>query len=275
MHAWKFPLALGLLAAALGAAAVYRAEANRSEARLAEALREIARLRAPAPASPEPADSGAPARDAALAPPSDGTSDPDILLGQIRELEQLLQEPEAATDSHSQGAGESAAPTATPQNPGNWMEDLRRTDPARYEEVVRRREQARQELLAARAEQSDFFRQRAEEAPAEDEQTHYRQMAQILDSTWQMMEMLRTELPAEQRRELQGAIRDNLRTLSPMLAAERNKEWRRLGLELGASPAESQAVADRINQVLRVTNTRYLLRQRGGPSSRAEPRRAP
>jgi hypothetical protein len=274
MKHWKLVPVFLILSVAVGAAVLYRAEALRSRVRLADARREIDRLRAAPPTSPVPE---APASGMAGGAPSANPSDPDLLLAQLQELEQLLQEQEAARPAGLPQAGtEPPGPGAAPQSPRNWMEELKKTDPARYEEIVRRREQARQEMQAAHAEQSSFFLQRAEEARAAEEQAHYQQIAEILDGTWQMMELLRSELPAEQRRELRNSIRDNLRTLTPLLDTERNKEWRRLSLELGATEAEAQVVAARINQVLRVTNARNLLRHGpggGGSGSRPEPNR--
>lgn len=265
-----------LLTAAIGVAVLYRAEAARSSARLADALREIERLRAaPAMGSERPTPTD-PAAGTVQASPSAARMDPEALLAQLQEFERLMQESEPGPTVAPQNGSASAGSGTVTQSPRNWMEDLKKTDPARYEEMVRQREQARQEMLAARAEQSDFFLNRAEESQAAEEQAHYQQIAQLLDSTWQMMEMLRANLPEEQRREMRTAIRDNLRTLSPLLAAERNKEWRRLGQELGATEAESKVIADRINQVLRVTNARDLLRHRsggGGSGSRPEPGR--
>jgi hypothetical protein len=260
----KSTLTVLALAGTVGVAVLYRAEAIQARNQLLAVTGELNRLRGTPKARirPEPAPAiGEPEARPTAEPDS---TDPEGLLAQIQELELVLQKQDSAIAAQTAAATAPSGTGPLPPRPQDWMEDLKKSDPARYEELIRRREQARQEAQVAFAERTDFFLNRAESSRSEEDRQTYRQIAQIVDSTWQMMELLRTDLPGDQRREMMSAVRDNLRTLQPMLTAERNREWQRLSLEMGGTDSDAKALSDRINQVLRVTSTHNLFRNRPG-----------
>lgn len=177
----------------------------------------------------------------------------------LRQLETTLQNKEAFIAALQQAASNRPAETA-PRPTRAWLDDLRQSDPRQYAAILQRRELARQETQLAFAEKADFFRARDPSAFSEEERAEYEEVAQLLDETWLLAERLRAAPPAEERRAVWQALRDNLRDLEPVLEAERSKTWYNLGRQLGYADDDAVAFAEYLNRIVELTSMQAVYR---------------
>jgi len=153
-----------------------------------------------------------------------------------------------------------ATPVATNAPRRSWLEDLQATDPERYQEIVARREQARQEARYDIAKKASYFLQTPTDAMTDAEAEEYARMMDLLTQSLKLTERLDAGLPQEQRRELVGTLRDNMRELSPLLEKERDKEFFQVGKDLGYTDADARAFADYLTEVIDLTSVNQIFR---------------
>jgi hypothetical protein len=153
------------------------------------------------------------------------------------------------------------------RNPTNWMEQLKKDDPKRYEEMVKAREEARQKVNRSFAEKADYLLKRDKSKLSEEEQAQHEQMVSLLNDTWLMAEKLRTDnLPREERFEAMRTMRDNMRTLEPMMDKERDRALYDVGKQVGYTDKAAQDFVQYMNDLIEVTSMRdiYQNMRRGG-----------
>lgn len=150
--------------------------------------------------------------------------------------------------------------TNAPAERRSWLEDLQQTDPARYEEIMARREQARQEARYDIAKKAAFFLQQPVEGLSEVEQEEYVRIMELLTASLKLTEQLDAGLGGDERREVVRSLRDNMRELSPLLEAERGKEFFQVGKDLGYSDADAEAFAAYLTEVVDLTSVNKIFR---------------
>jgi hypothetical protein len=153
-----------------------------------------------------------------------------------------------------------AVPVATNTPRRSWLEELQTSDPQRYQEIMVRREQARQEARYDIAKKASYFLQNPTDGMTEAEAEAYARMMDLLTESLKLTERLDAGLPQEQRRELVGDLRDNMRELSPLLEKERDKEFFQVGKDLGYTDADAQAFADYLVEVVDLTSVNRIFR---------------
>jgi len=190
------------------------------------------------------------------------------LESRVQELEAAMAEKNAILGGLYRTQTNHAEPTPAPwRDRGAWLEDLKRDDPERYQEIVRRREEARQRVNDAFARKAAHFLENDTSGMTEEERRQHEHMLHLLDETWKLADHLRTDPPREERREVMRTMRENMVELQPMLDAERDKEFYRLGLDMGYAEGDALAFVDYLNEVLEVTSMRPVweaMRPMGG-----------
>jgi hypothetical protein len=158
------------------------------------------------------------------------------------------------------------AATNPPPERRSWMEDLQASDPERYKEILERREQARQAARYDIAKKAAHFLQRPPGDISEEEQNQYAYMMELLTDSLKLTEQLDAGLPNEDRREISRSLRENMRELSPLLEAERGKEFYQVGKDLGYSDADAEAFSAYLTEVIDLTSVSSIFRNamRGG-----------
>ena len=148
----------------------------------------------------------------------------------------------------------------------NWLDDLKQRDPKAYEEFVKRRDEGRQRAQREFAERADYFLKRDQSKMSKEQQENHQAMLALLDATWKLQEQLRTDLPADQRREVMSTMRDNMHNLGPLLATERESEIYAAGRNLGLSDAQASDFVGQMSQVIDNTSMHSFFEgMRGGP----------
>jgi hypothetical protein len=159
----------------------------------------------------------------------------------------------------------------------DWMETLRRTDPARYEaelkryeETLKRRQKARDNVVVAWNNATNYFANRKTSGMNEKQLAEYNRMLAILNETWAVKQELQgNKLRADDRRQATSLMQSNMVVLAQMLEAERNQEFKDLAVAMGHSETDAAAFAGYINQITSNTTINAIfpdLFQRGGGS---------
>ena len=158
------------------------------------------------------------------------------------------------------------AATNPPPERRSWMEDLQANDPERYKEIMERREQARQAARYDIAKKAAHFLQRPPGNLSDEEETQYAYMMELLTDSLKLTEQLDAGLPGEDRREISRSLRENMRELSPLLEAERGKEFYQVGKDLGYSDTDAEAFSAYLTEVVDLTSVSSIFRNamRGG-----------
>lgn len=181
----------------------------------------------------------------------------------IHELEAALQNKDALIASLQQAAtNRPANPPRSPRQLQSWLDDLKQNNPRQYEAVTQRWEQSRQAAQTSFAEKEAYLQNRDPADMSEEEAAAYQQMTQLLSETWRLAELMRNDnalSPAERRAAMQ-TLRQNMRQVTPMLLAERSKEWYNLGLQLGYNDEDASAFRDYINNVIDLTEMQSIYR---------------
>lgn len=232
---------------------------------LAQAQQRVVRA-----SSTNPAPSLAPAAMPAVTKPEapaiavPETNAISALREQVRLLESRLWEKDVLIAS-LQAAASNQTPTARqgPRDRNDWLENLKNADPERYKEIQARREESRQRVQQSFAKKAAHFLNHDTSTMTKDEVREYEQMLSVLNETWELAEQLRSELPREERHALISTLRENVRTLTPLLEQEREREFYKLGQEFGYSPEESQQFVEYLNNIMDVTSMRPVFEAMG------------
>lgn len=245
-----------LLGTATGLALHYRQAAVELEQDLA-ALREVREkpaVSSPSPktARPEPSVSGVTENAAGLGSGSDPW---EALKEENRQLTEALR----ARDEQLAWLRQASTPAVTNQSDrrdrGNWLEDLKQSDPERYEEIVQAREAARQRVEDAFARKAAHFLNRDWSGWSDEEIAAYNGMLSLLDQTWQLADRMRADdLSREDRRDLRRALMGNLQELTPWLEQERDNEFYQIAVQIGYSEADASMFVDYLNNLIDVTS---------------------
>lgn len=153
-----------------------------------------------------------------------------------------------------------------PQDRRAWLEDLQTEDPERYEQIVRRREEMRQRVNDSFARKAAHFLYRDTGNMDEMEFEEYEHMLGLLSDTWRLAEQMQNpELERSERWEIGREVMANVRELTPMLEAERDREFYELALQLGYDESSAIDFVDYINDMIEVSTFGSIWRgQRGG-----------
>lgn len=258
---WMMGVCLALAVAGVATALVHRSRAVALRGEL-EALRVSSAMPAPVlpAAAPQPVLPEPPAMVAAEVS-ADAARIAD-LEARLAEREAELAALRAAANAPAPSMGVIAdTPMANTNAPRrSWLEDLQTSDPQRYQEILARREQARQEARYDIAKKASYFLQTPTDGMTEVEAEEYARMMDLLTESLKLTERLDAGLPQEQRRELVGDLRDNMRELSPLLEKERDKEFFQVGKDLGYTDADAQAFADYLTEVINLTSVNQIFR---------------
>ena len=148
---------------------------------------------------------------------------------------------------------------------GDWLASLRTNDPVRYAEITNRQAEARARMQRSFAEKAAAFLERDTTALSDLEKAQYEQMISVLTETWKLSEQLRPDMTRDERRPIVDQLRDNMRTLSPLLEAERNRQLREMGRSIGYSENQAEEFVAYVNQLLDLTSMRPIMEaMRGG-----------
>ncbi len=251
---------LGVALVALASAAHYRGTA----ASLREAYREarieldaleeeLEVLHRVAPARDRAARSGRPVSVSAdwESPESAGEVEVAPRPDERVEAAQPLSTPEGTEDTE-------------PQDRRRWLERLAETDPERYAEIQERREAARHRVRESFAQKTAHFLYRDRDTLTDDERREYDYMLSLLGETWMLVEQLQDgDVP--DRREARRELRQNMRTLRPMLERERDREFFDMAVQLGYDEQGANEFVDYVNEMIDITSFGSLW---GGTRSR-------
>jgi len=113
-------------------------------------------------------------------------------------------------------------------------------------------------MQAALAEKAAYFSSIDTSAMTADEKLNHDKLVQAFGDVQQAAQRLVTVTPDE-RRNVMGALWDGMRTLDPLLTAQRNTEWYNAGIQLGYSQDAALAFADYLNKVIDITSTRAIM----------------
>ncbi len=185
----------------------------------------------------------------------------------VLDLEARIREKDAMIANFLAAATNAPARTNSPwRGREDWLETMKKEDPARYEEIVKRRDEARKQMENAFAKKAAYLLNQDTSKRSEEEQAEHARLLALLDETWKAAEQLRTEgLPDDQRRALRQTMRENTQQLSPLLEAERNREFYELGVRFGYNDAEAVSLVEYINEVIDLTSMRNVFQgMRGG-----------
>jgi hypothetical protein len=192
---------------------------------------------------------------------------------QVSELQASVQARDAALASLRQSMT-NAQPAEGWRRREEWLEELRTNDPAQYDQIMKEREEARQRVKDSFARKAAHFLEHDTSLMNDTEKQQYNQMLQLLDETWALSDKLRAEnLPRDERREIWGQMRDNMRTLSPMLDAERDKEFYNVAMDLGYNEAEAAEFVSYLTNIIDVTSMRSVFQGGRGPGGWGETNR--
>ena len=194
----------------------------------------------------------------------------------IRELEAALQNKDALILTLQQAATNSPADTSrSRRRQQSWLDEMQQSNPQRYAAFTNRREQVQQAVQMSLAEKAAYFRDRDPSAMSEEDQVDYQAMSQLIDETGRLTELLRTDLPAADRRVVMQTLHQDRHELEPLLESARAKEFINLGLQLGHNDDDAQAFGEYLNKVIDLTSLQSIYRtmRTGAMDGRRSPRR--
>lgn len=94
---------------------------------------------------------------------------------------------------------------------------------------------------------------------AEELQNHDK-LLQALDAVKQANQLMSKEMSADERRTAFDGMRSAMRALDPLLAAQRDAEWYKTGVQLGYNQTDAQAFVTYMNSVTDLTSLRTVFR---------------
>jgi len=149
----------------------------------------------------------------------------------------------------------------------DWMEELKATDPERYQEIMERRAEARRRMSETFAVKAAHFLDRDTSLMSRVEEENYHHMISLLDETWRIAEKLNTDTPREERWPLMRQMHENIEVLSPLLDAQREREFRQIALDFGYDDMEAAQFVEYMNKIVDVTTMRSFFEsmRAGGP----------
>ena len=199
--------------------------------------------------------------------------DTSLLKEHVRQLQVELAEKDAQVAALRQATNRPSFRSQDRRDRGFSMETLKETDPKAYEEMEKRRQEMQQAVQTAFARKSEYLNKQDTSTMAEDEKAQHDQMVQLLDETSKLTAMVQTTLPPDERREAMRAIRDNLTALEPLLTAQRNRDFYKLGLTAGYKEDQAADFVNYLNDVIETTTTRNLFPgfRGGGPPGGGAP----
>lgn len=182
---------------------------------------------------------------------------------QLRRREKMIEDMQRMSATETQPESE----YRPPRDRRDWMAEMRENDPERYEAIMQRRAQTRQRVQDTFARQAAHFLYRDTENLSKSELEEYNLMLSLLAETWQLSDqMFSDDLSPEDRRDLRRQLSENVRTLRPILADQREREFYEMGRQLGYDDGGAQQFVDYINEMLDLTSMRSIWGGRGGPS---------
>jgi hypothetical protein len=167
---------------------------------------------------------------------------------------------------HTAHAATAATAAEPPHERSDWLENLREEDPDRYAEIQARRAEAQQRVRDSFARKAAHFLYRDTTTMDEIERAEYEHMLGLLGETWQLAEQMQaTDLNREARWEIRREVMQNVRTLTPILEAERDREFYQLAQQLGYDDQRAGQFVDYINDMIEVSTFGSIMRgPRGG-----------
>lgn len=192
--------------------------------------------------------------------PEDSDADIAKLHARIAELEAaLMRQTPYIAESLDQGQNRTnSLPVDRRGIMAARMEELKNENPERYAEIMARREDAIRNIQDAFLQKAAFLLNRDISGMREDEKQAYLEMARLFEETLELSETLRANPDVGERRELMRELFDKTITLEPMLLEERNKEFYKLGRDLGYSRRESAQLVEYLTAVIDLTSTRNI-----------------
>ncbi|MBU0678295.1 MAG: hypothetical protein KJ626_09250 [Verrucomicrobia bacterium] len=190
------------------------------------------------------------------------------LRDQILELEHVISERDASIDSlRASQTNITLVSTNRWESRRDWLDRIKEEDPERYQEILKQREESRQRMREGFAKKAAHFLDRDKSSMSEDEAAEYQHMLTLLDRTWSLAEQLRGDIPREDRRPLMHEMRDNIVELTPMLDAQRDREFYEIGLDFGYAEDEAVQFVEYLNGIVDVTSMRSFFENmhRGPP----------
>ena len=139
-----------------------------------------------------------------------------------------------------------------------WWNSLKTNDPVQYNEMMKQREEAQQRARDSFARKASHFLNRDTSTMSEEDATQYNTMLKLLDDTWKLADQMHTDLPPEQRQIVRQNLRDNIHALSPLLDAERDREFLEIGHDIGYTNDQAKEFVSYLNNVIEVTTMRSL-----------------
>lgn len=185
---------------------------------------------------------------------------PDVepLKARIAELESQLAEKEGVIAS-LRSSQPGPVPEPSRREPDPVASAVARTnDVARRAEFEKRREEFQQKMQNSFARKAAFLLERDTSKLPEEERKQHEKMVALLDETWKLSAQMQGNLPMEQRHEVMHAVRDNITALAPMLASERTREFRDLGVSLGYNEEQAAQFVAYLSDVIDVTSVNTL-----------------
>lgn len=206
-------------------------------------------------AEPSASPSAPPATEAAPAAGAVVPAESSALQARIRELEAALREKERALAALPP-TPDSPPSTNRPRSRFNgpqWLEQIKENDPERYKQIQDARAAAEKRVDDAFARTSGHLLARDTASMNEQEKASYDLMIQLLTETWELSEKLRADLSRDERREAFQALREKTVALTPLLEAERQREFYELGIQIGYSRNDATQFVGYLNEVIAAT----------------------
>jgi DNA mismatch repair ATPase MutL len=185
--------------------------------------------------------------------------------GEVQRLKQELAERDRELAAYRVASQSSAVlPEMVRQAGGedrqSWLENLRTTDPENYQQLMERREAARQAARYEIAKRAAHFIHRDEELLTGEEVEQRQKMLALLQQSLELTEQWRVDMTEDERREISRTIRRNMRELSPLLETERDREFFRIGKDIGYTDDDAAAFALYMRDVVDMTSVRSIFR---------------
>ncbi len=280
-------LSLAGLLAVSGLAWHYRGQRTELQAALTAAEKASARPRprpARLPAAPAPASAGPARSEPAVAPAATRVGEDSARAAarwemRVRQLEAEVQAKDALIASlrrpgTNQAANAPREPRTQQRRSSDWAQAMRTNDPQRYAAITQRIEQVRAAVSSALAETQAYFLNQDPARLTPEEQAAYIRMGELLKESGRLMNQMQMDMAPSERRQAMRKLMENRRAIEPMLDYARSREWINLGLDLGYSESEAQALGQYIERVIGLTSPDALHRalrgggRRGGPGPR-------
>ncbi len=186
----------------------------------------------------------------------------EALKRQVAELNKSIAARDSLIASLRQNAATNSQPGPEPfwQRREKWLENLKTENPTQYEAYVKQEEEARQRTKDSFARKAAHFVNKDTAGMTEEEVAQYNTMLQMLDEAWKLSDQLRAEdIPDEQRRDLLHSMHEIMHGLSPMLTAERDKEFFQVALDLGYKEDDAAQFVTYLTNIIDITSMRSVI----------------